>query len=122
MSAHINSNSCSILFSAGRVTITQTQSTKTGFSSSATVKELARLGPGQSFGELALMEDAPRKATVTASSDTVQVHTHRSFFKIVIPISYISCANIICNGSVGLLTGKASYTYSVVSKKLKMKT
>eukprot|EP00981_Chlorochromonas_danica_P000013 scaffold17_cov187-Ochromonas_danica.AAC.9 len=46
---------------SGRVSITQTQ----GLVASSTV-ELVKLGPGKYFGEKALMEDSPRKATVTA--------------------------------------------------------
>ncbi len=48
------------MIASGRVSVTQ-QST---FSS--TVVELVKLGPNKYFGELALIEDSPRKATVTA--------------------------------------------------------
>jgi len=64
---------------SGRVVVTQT----TTFGSSAGT-ELARLGPGKSFGDLALIEDAPRKATVTASSAckcwTLDRHSFKSLF------------------------------------------
>jgi CRP-like cAMP-binding protein len=63
----------------GRVVVTQT----TTFGSSAGT-ELARLGPGKYFGELALIEDAPRKATVTATSAckcwTLDRHNFKSLF------------------------------------------
>lgn len=62
---------------SGRVVVTQS----TTFGSSA---ELARLGPGKSFGDLALIEDAPRKATVTASCVckcwTLDRHSFKSLF------------------------------------------
>jgi len=34
-------------------------------------KELARLGPGECFGEMGVLEEAPRNATVTATQDTL---------------------------------------------------
>jgi|SRR5579872_118623 len=43
-------------------------------------KEVARLGPGDYFGELALLLNRPRSATVTATSDmTVHVFDRREF-------------------------------------------
>ena len=63
----------------GRAVVTQT----TTFGSSNGT-ELARLGPGKYFGELALIEDAPRKATVTATSAckcwTLDRHNFKSLF------------------------------------------
>ena len=37
---------------------------------SANARELCRLGPGDVFGELALLDERPRSATVSALSDT----------------------------------------------------
>jgi len=39
-------------------------------------KELARIGPGSCFGELALLNDNPRAANVMALTDS-QVSTHK---------------------------------------------
>lgn len=50
------------MIQTGRVVVSQSQ----GFG--AKQVELVRLGPGKYFGELALIEDAPRKASVTAST------------------------------------------------------
>ena len=42
-------------------------------------KELARLGPGKAFGELALLDGQPRSATIAASMDTrVLVLSHEA--------------------------------------------
>jgi cAMP-dependent protein kinase regulator len=43
--------------------------------------EVARLGPGDFFGELALFDDAPRNATVTATTGTTLVTVGRSQFQ-----------------------------------------
>jgi CRP/FNR family transcriptional regulator, cyclic AMP receptor protein len=50
---------------SGKVTITQ--HTPNG------EREIRIMGPGESFGELALLEDAPRSATVTAIEQTAAV-------------------------------------------------
>ena len=46
--------------------------------------EVARLGPGQQFGELALLDGGPRTATVKAATDmTVLVISQRAFFSLL---------------------------------------
>lgn len=42
---------------------------------------LSVLGPGNFFGELALLDDAPRSAHVTAMEDTVLLQLHREDFR-----------------------------------------
>jgi cAMP-dependent protein kinase regulator len=43
--------------------------------------EVARLGPGDFFGELALFDEAPRNATVTATTGTTVVTIGRASFQ-----------------------------------------
>lgn len=45
-----------------------------------TQQELARLGPGECFGEMALFDDAPRSATAIASTDCTLLTLERSRF------------------------------------------
>jgi CRP-like cAMP-binding protein len=47
---------------------------------SGMVKEVARLGPGDCFGELALLEQTPRTATVRAVTETVALTLSREDF------------------------------------------
>ncbi len=44
-------------------------------------RDLASLGPGDYFGELALFDPAPRNATVTATSPTTLVSVSRNPFR-----------------------------------------
>lgn len=69
---------CFYMIATGRVLVTQ----QTAFSTS--VVELVRLGPFKYFGELALIEDAPRKATVAATTAvtcwTIDRHNFKHLF------------------------------------------
>jgi hypothetical protein len=47
-------------------------------------REVATLGPGMYFGELALLTDEPRNATVTASTDVVLLVLNRRSFRQVV--------------------------------------
>jgi small-conductance mechanosensitive channel len=47
-------------------------------------REVARLGPGQFFGEMSLMTGAPRRATVVAVSDVVCYRLDKDVFQAVI--------------------------------------
>jgi hypothetical protein len=47
-------------------------------------REVATLGPGMYFGELALLTDEPRNATVTASTDMVLLVLNRRSFRQVV--------------------------------------
>jgi cGMP-dependent protein kinase len=55
---------CFYMIASGRVLVTQQQG---GFATAASI-ELVRLGPHKHFGELALIDDTPRKATVAATT------------------------------------------------------
>lgn len=47
-------------------------------------RELATLGPGDAVGEMSLLDNAPRSATVTAESDVhLLVLTHQTFDQLV---------------------------------------
>jgi CRP-like cAMP-binding protein len=79
---------------SGRVVVTQQQS---NFATSPKAVELVRLGPGKYFGELALLEDAPRKATVTATTAaTCWVIDRKSF------LSLFGSMNAAVTESVGI--------------------
>jgi len=52
-----------------------------GSEKQAAAATLGKLGPGQSFGELALMYTAPRAATITATSDAKVMELDRPQFK-----------------------------------------
>ena len=43
-------------------------------------REIRRMGPGESFGEIALLDDKPRSATVTAVEPTTTVVLDKSQF------------------------------------------
>lgn len=76
---------------AGRVLVEQGTSGREAFvivSGEASVAingtEIARLGPGKHFGELALLDGGPRTATVTAATDlTVLVIHQRAFVSLL---------------------------------------
>jgi cAMP-dependent protein kinase regulator len=111
---------------SGRVLVTQQQSStlaafSSSSSSSSTSKavELTRLGPGKYFGEKALLEDSPRKATVTAITSTVSCWTiDRKNF-----LSLFGTLNEAINESLGikmlknvkLLSGKSSHRHCFLS-------
>jgi CRP-like cAMP-binding protein len=46
--------------------------------------EVARLGDGDQFGELALLHDAPRGATVTAATDCLFLTLTREQFRLLL--------------------------------------
>ena len=47
-------------------------------------RRIARLGPGEAFGELALLSDAPRAATIVADTDVLAMCLSRSGFNRVL--------------------------------------
>lgn len=57
---------------SGQVSVTQ--------SSGGGDREIRKMGPGESFGEIALLDDKPRSATVTAVEATTAVMLDKSQF------------------------------------------
>ncbi len=47
-------------------------------------REVARLGPGEFFGEMSLMTGAPRQATVVAATDVVCYRLDKAVFQAVL--------------------------------------
>jgi len=94
----ISSASTQMNFEAGRVIATQGQRGHEAFvilSGQATVsrngRKVAELGPGTVVGELALLDQGPRTATVTVKSDiTALVIGQREFFVVLEDVPALS--------------------------------
>jgi len=59
----------------------QSGTVKVTISGPAGDQELRQMGPGETFGELALLDDKPRSATVTALEPTTAVLLDKSQFR-----------------------------------------
>jgi CRP/FNR family cyclic AMP-dependent transcriptional regulator len=56
------------------------QSGRVGVTQSSAGREIREMGPGESFGEISLLDDRPRSATVTALEPTTAVVLDKSQF------------------------------------------
>eukprot|EP01038_Epipyxis_sp_PR26KG_P013978 gene13978-18747_t len=100
---------CFYMIYSGRVSITQTSTN--GFTGS--ISEIAKIGPGCYFGELALIEDAPRKASVTAIEKEVQCYViDRTNF-----LTLFGSMNMLVNESIGIKVLKNVKLLETLSEK-----
>jgi CRP/FNR family transcriptional regulator, cyclic AMP receptor protein len=73
-----------------------------------TGRPLARLGPGDFFGEMALLDGGPRSATVVAEGDVTAVRLSRSAFRKVVAREPALALSIMAELAARLRRGSAT--------------
>ena len=71
-------------------------------------RPLARLGPGDFFGEMALLDGGPRSATVVADGDVTAIRLSRSAFKKVVSREPTLSLSIMAELATRLRRGNAT--------------